>query len=173
MVSILRKTEVIDSSPKYQLYKMAAIFCRHKSHRRKTEGLLLSSGQYTRRGYWHLKYIHLSVKELFPWLQITAAPDIIVCTLTFITPQDETGPVLAGSSLWIEGWFCRSQDWWSVFLRQTSEPKNWLIYHLRVVEFMKRRLSAIFVNSLHCWTLSWNICGKQAHFKKIPSHIAI
>ena len=26
--------------------------------------------------------------------------------------------------------------------------KNWLIYHLRVVEFMKRRLSAIFVNSL-------------------------
>ena len=34
------------------------------------------------------------------------------------------------------------------FLRQTSKPKNWLIYHLRVVEFMKRRLSAIFVNSL-------------------------
>ena len=152
MVSILRKTEVIDSSPKYQLYKTTAIFCRHKSHRRKTEHLLLSSGHYTTRGYWHVKSSHLSVKELFP-VQITAeaGPHIINCMYTDIyhSIKMKLGSFwLFSSSLWIEGWLCGSQDWWSVFCVKHLSQKNWLIYHLRVVEFMKRRLSAIFVNPL-------------------------
>ena len=128
MVSILCKTEAIDSSPKYQLYKTTAIFCRHKSHRRKTEHLLLSSGQYTTRGYWHVKSSHLSVKELFP-AQITAeaAPHIInrMHTDIYHSIKMKLGSFwLFSSSLWIEGWLCGSQDWWSVFLRQTSEPKK-------------------------------------------------
>ena len=154
MVSILCKSEVIDSS-KYQLYKTPAIFCRHKSHRRMSEDLLLSSGHYNcTRGYWHLKSTPFNVEDFYP-----DAPNNCYAHVHRNLYPDKKKNSL--SELRDD---CAAEKIDEAFLRQTCESKNWLIYHLTVVEFMKR--ASLQYLPVHCVVVGHFL--KAAKYSVLP-----
>ena len=62
--------------------------------------------------------------ELVRWCAMIAIWCSFSCSLLYFLPIIFSICSLLSGSLWIEGWLCRSKDWWSVFLRQTSEPKK-------------------------------------------------